>query len=107
MVDVFGTVSSSLSIDLPQVRGNLFHKSTFPRIYVVAGRSCSDLWGESHSSRFMSLITIVLVFQIYSVYAVLSGVISVNDCPEASKELTEEIADARKDLISKGFKFRD
>lgn len=30
-----------------------------------------------------------------------------NDCPEAAKELQAEILEARKDLIAKGFKFRD
>ncbi|KAL5285196.1 DPM3 family protein [Megaselia abdita] len=52
-------------------------------------------------------IIAVILFGLYSIYAVLSGVMSVKDCPEASKELSEQIQEARKDLISKGFKFRD
>ncbi|KAL5285195.1 DPM3 family protein [Megaselia abdita] len=56
---------------------------------------------------FMKFFNNRCFFQLYSIYAVLSGVMSVKDCPEASKELSEQIQEARKDLISKGFKFRD
>lgn len=109
MVDIFGTVSSTLSLHLPSVRRNILHKSTFPGNSVASIHRCHSFRGESdiQDSYESALITGVSFFQLYSVYAVLSGVVSVNDCPEASKELTEEIAEARKDLISRGFKFRD
>lgn len=53
------------------------------------------------------IIIIILLMQIFSVWTVLYRTFTFNDCPEAAKELQAEILEARKDLIAKGFRFRD
>ncbi|KAH8358710.1 hypothetical protein KR093_001879 [Drosophila rubida] len=52
-------------------------------------------------------LLLIVLFGIYSVVTVLYRTFTFNDCPEAAKELQAEILEARKDLIAKGFKFRD
>lgn len=47
----------------------------------------------------------VYILQLYAAGTVLYRTFTLNDCPEAAKELQEQIREARKDLISKGFKF--
>ncbi|KAM7361956.1 dolichyl-phosphate mannosyltransferase subunit 3 [Cochliomyia hominivorax] len=50
---------------------------------------------------------LVIMFGLYAAGTVLYRTFTFNDCPEAAKELQDQIQDARKDLIAKGFKFRD
>lgn len=45
--------------------------------------------------------------QLNAAGTVLYRTFTFNDCPEAAKELQEQIQEARKDLTSKGFTFRD
>ncbi|XP_055904480.1 dolichol-phosphate mannosyltransferase subunit 3 [Eupeodes corollae] len=52
-------------------------------------------------------IILVILFGVYAATTVIYRTLTFNDCPEASKELHEEIEEARRDLIAKGFKFRD
>lgn len=47
----------------------------------------------------------VFLFGMYSAIVVLWRVYSFNDCPEAAKELQQQIKAAREDLKLKGFKF--
>lgn len=49
----------------------------------------------------------MIVLQIYSVSAVLYGVFTFNDCPEAAKELQNQIAAAKSELRQKGFIFKE
>ncbi|XP_055372016.1 dolichol-phosphate mannosyltransferase subunit 3 [Condylostylus longicornis] len=49
----------------------------------------------------------VILFGLYAIITVLYRTFTFNDCPEAEKEIQEQIIEARIDLISKGFKFRD
>ncbi|GBM88586.1 hypothetical protein AVEN_197635-1 [Araneus ventricosus] len=49
----------------------------------------------------------VIAFGLYSLVVVLYRVFTFNDCPEAARELKEEIQMAREDLAKKGFKFDD
>jgi dolichyl-phosphate mannosyltransferase polypeptide 3 len=44
------------------------------------------------------------LFQVISVSIIAWRVYTFNDCEEAAKELKQEIADAKADLIKKGFK---
>nr|BAN21282.1 unkown protein [Riptortus pedestris] len=53
---------------------------------------------------FLPFITL-LVFGIYSLSIILWRVYNFNDCPEAAKELQEQIIEAKNDLKSKGLKF--
>uniref|UniRef100_A0A1B0GBT4 Dolichol-phosphate mannosyltransferase subunit 3 n=1 Tax=Glossina morsitans morsitans TaxID=37546 RepID=A0A1B0GBT4_GLOMM len=48
---------------------------------------------------------LIIMFGLYAAGTVLYRTFTLNDCPEAAKELQEQIREARKDLISKGFKF--
>ncbi|XP_055716545.1 uncharacterized protein LOC129810237 [Phlebotomus papatasi] len=52
-------------------------------------------------------IVIIALFGIHSVNVVLYRTFTIRDCNEAAEELQKDIKDARKDLIAKGFKFRD
>ncbi|EDW14584.1 dolichol-phosphate mannosyltransferase subunit 3 [Drosophila mojavensis] len=52
-------------------------------------------------------LVLLVLFGIYSAWIVLYRTFTFNDCPSAAKELQLEILEARKDLIAKGFKFRD
>ncbi|XP_014277665.1 dolichol-phosphate mannosyltransferase subunit 3 [Halyomorpha halys] len=47
----------------------------------------------------------VFLFGVYSLIVVLWRVYSFNDCPEAAKELQQQIKAAREDLKLKGLKF--
>ena len=42
--------------------------------------------------------------QLYSIYAVLHGVFTFRECPEAAEEIQRQIKEARSDLKSKGLK---
>uniref|UniRef100_A0A1L8EI16 Dolichol-phosphate mannosyltransferase subunit 3 n=1 Tax=Haematobia irritans TaxID=7368 RepID=A0A1L8EI16_HAEIR len=50
---------------------------------------------------------LVIMFGVYAAGTVLLRTFTFNDCPGAAKELQDQIQEARGDLISKGFKFRD
>ncbi|XP_061397587.1 dolichol-phosphate mannosyltransferase subunit 3 [Musca vetustissima] len=50
---------------------------------------------------------LVLMFGFYAAGTVLYRTFTFNDCPAAAAELQKEIEEARKDLIAKGFRFRD
>ncbi|GAB0087955.1 Dolichol-phosphate mannosyltransferase subunit 3 [Sergentomyia squamirostris] len=52
-------------------------------------------------------IVIIALFGIHSINVVLYRTFTIRDCNEASEELQKDIKEARADLISKGFKFRD
>ncbi|XP_055677614.1 dolichol-phosphate mannosyltransferase subunit 3 [Lutzomyia longipalpis] len=52
-------------------------------------------------------IVLIALFGIHSINVVLYRTFTIRDCNEASEELQKDIADARKDLTAKGFKFRD
>jgi len=57
-----------------------------------------------HVFRFLPIYTLIL-FGVYSVVSVMIKVSNFKDCPEAAKELDADIAEARTELKSKGFKF--
>ncbi|XP_073820498.1 dolichyl-phosphate mannosyltransferase subunit 3 [Musca autumnalis] len=50
---------------------------------------------------------LVLMFGFYAAGTVLYRTFTFNDCPKAAAELQKEIEEARKDLIAKGFNFRN
>ncbi|XP_013102504.1 dolichol-phosphate mannosyltransferase subunit 3 [Stomoxys calcitrans] len=50
---------------------------------------------------------LVIAFGLYAAGTVLYRTFTFNDCPAAAKELQDHIHEARKDLLSKGFIFRD
>ncbi|KAH8351709.1 hypothetical protein KR084_002974 [Drosophila pseudotakahashii] len=52
-------------------------------------------------------LVLLVIFGIYSVWTVPYRTLTFNDCPEAAKKLQDEILEGRKDLIAKGFWFRD
>lgn len=52
-------------------------------------------------------IIFVGLFGIYSVFVILYRVATFNNCDEAEKELRRQTVEARKDLRSKGFVFKN
>lgn len=48
---------------------------------------------------------VLVAFGAYSLGVIALSVLSVNDCPEASKELDRQVVEAKADLAKKGFKF--
>lgn len=53
---------------------------------------------------FLPVFTLI-AFGLYSLSVILWRVYCFNDCPEAAKEIQEQIIAARKDLEAKGLKF--
>lgn len=53
----------------------------------------------------ISPILFVILFGLYAATVVLYRVFTFNNCEEASKELQEEIIEAKKDLQAKGIKW--
>jgi dolichol-phosphate mannosyltransferase subunit 3 len=47
----------------------------------------------------------LIAFGLVSLAILIYRVLTFNNCDEAAEELKNEIAEARKDLTSKGFKF--
>ncbi|KAK9746318.1 Dolichol-phosphate mannosyltransferase subunit 3 (DPM3) [Popillia japonica] len=62
---------------------------------------------ENETLIFYSPIIAVLLFGIYAATVVLYRVFTFNDCEEAAKELRKEIEEAREDLRTKGFVFKN
>ncbi|XP_067626600.1 dolichol-phosphate mannosyltransferase subunit 3 [Eurosta solidaginis] len=52
-------------------------------------------------------LVLLVLFGAFSATVVLYRTFTFNDCPQAAKELQQQIEEARKDLISRGFVFRD
>ncbi|CAH0399596.1 unnamed protein product [Chilo suppressalis] len=52
----------------------------------------------------ISPLIFVVLFGLYAVTVVLYRVFTFNNCEEAAKELQNEIAEARKDLLDRGLK---
>ena len=50
-------------------------------------------------------VGLVLVFGLACLFVIVYRVITFNDCEEASKELQQQIEEAKEDLKSKGLKF--
>ncbi|KAH8409839.1 hypothetical protein KR222_009482 [Zaprionus bogoriensis] len=87
----------------------LFYATLFavPYLAIVLGAVQTPLTAKySLHIQLLPLVLLVL-FGAYSAFTVLYRTFTFNDCPEAAKELQAEILEARKDLIAKGFKFRD
>ncbi|EDW84066.1 uncharacterized protein Dwil_GK13345 [Drosophila willistoni] len=87
----------------------LFYAALFavPYLSLVLGTVQTQL--TTKYFLFVQFLPVLLLglFGIYSVWTVLYRTFTFNDCPEAAKELQAEILEARKDLIAKGFRFRD
>ncbi|XP_068153626.1 dolichol-phosphate mannosyltransferase subunit 3 [Drosophila tropicalis] len=87
----------------------LFYAALFavPYLSLVLGTVQTQL--TTKYFLFVQLLPVLLLglFGIYSVWTVLYRTFTFNDCPQAAKELQAEILEARKDLIAKGFRFRD
>ncbi|XP_033163516.1 dolichol-phosphate mannosyltransferase subunit 3 [Drosophila mauritiana] len=87
----------------------LFYASLFaiPYLSVVLGTVQTQLTTKYFLHFQLLPLLLLVIFGIYSVWTVLYRTLTFNDCPEAAKELQDEIQEARKDLIAKGFRFRD
>ncbi|EDV92956.1 GH18544 [Drosophila grimshawi] len=87
----------------------LFYATLFavPYLAIVLGTVQTALTSKYLLHIQLLPLLLLILFGIYSVWTVLYRTFTFNDCPEAAKELQEEILEARKDLIAKGFKFRD
>lgn len=60
---------------------------------------------ETRLHILLSPIYAIIAFGLISFAIVVHRTATFNDCPEAAAELRRQIEEARKDLISKGFKF--
>ncbi|EDW97241.1 dolichol-phosphate mannosyltransferase subunit 3 [Drosophila yakuba] len=87
----------------------LFYASLFaiPYLSVLLGTVQTPLTTKYFLHIQLLPLVLLVIFGIYSVWTVLYRTLTFNDCPEAAKELQEEILEARKDLIAQGFRFRD
>ncbi|XP_037729740.1 dolichol-phosphate mannosyltransferase subunit 3 [Drosophila subpulchrella] len=87
----------------------LFYASLFavPYLSIVLGAVQTQLTTKYFLHIQLLPLLLLVIFGLYSVWTVLYRTLTFNDCPEAAKELQDEILDARKDLIAKGFRFRD
>ncbi|KAF6201026.1 hypothetical protein GE061_005473 [Apolygus lucorum] len=82
--------------------------------YFVAGLSMwymlltnsikSEVLREWRDFIAISPLILVILFGVYAVFVVLWRVATFNDCPEAAKELQEQIVQAKADLKKKGLK---
>jgi len=61
--------------------------------------------GEARLGLLWSPVLLLVIFGLYSVITIGYRVMTFNDCEEASKELQQQIGEARADLRSKGFLF--
>ncbi|ALC46218.1 CG33977 [Drosophila busckii] len=96
-------------VNMTNLQRWLFYGTLFaiPYLAVVLGSVKTQLTSKYLLHIQLLPLLLLVLFGIYSVWTVLYRVFTFNDCPEAAKELQAEIIEARKDLISKGFKFRD
>nr|XP_016936623.1 dolichol-phosphate mannosyltransferase subunit 3 [Drosophila suzukii] len=87
----------------------LFYASLFavPYLSIVLGAVQTQLTSKYFLHIQLLPLLLLVIFGLYSVWTVLYRTLTFNDCPEAAKELQDEILEARKDLIAKGFRFRD
>ncbi|XP_016936623.2 dolichol-phosphate mannosyltransferase subunit 3 [Drosophila suzukii] len=87
----------------------LFYASLFavPYLSMVLGAVQTQLTSKYFLHIQLLPLLLLVIFGLYSVWTVLYRTLTFNDCPEAAKELQDEILEARKDLIAKGFRFRD
>ncbi|XP_043653308.1 dolichol-phosphate mannosyltransferase subunit 3 [Drosophila teissieri] len=87
----------------------LFYASLFaiPYLSVLLGTVQTPLTTKYFLHIQLLPLVLLVIFGIYSVWTVLYRTLTFNDCPEAAKELQDEILEARKDLIAQGFRFRD
>uniref|UniRef100_A0A6B2E767 Dolichol-phosphate mannosyltransferase subunit 3 n=1 Tax=Phlebotomus kandelakii TaxID=1109342 RepID=A0A6B2E767_9DIPT len=81
----------------------------FLAIYIPLVTGTVDIQCLRNFQYEIKILPIVLIglFGIHSVNTVLYRTFTIRDCNEAAEELQNDIKEARKDLISKGFKFRD
>ncbi|KAH8247280.1 hypothetical protein KR038_001415 [Drosophila bunnanda] len=87
----------------------LFYASLFavPYLAIVLGTVQTAFTTKYFLHIQLLPLLLLVIFGIFSVWTVLYRTFTFNDCPEAAKELQAEIIGARKDLIAKGFRFRD
>ncbi|XP_030371021.1 dolichol-phosphate mannosyltransferase subunit 3 [Scaptodrosophila lebanonensis] len=87
----------------------LFYAALFavPYLAIVLGSVQTPLTTKYFLHIQLLPLLLLVLFGLYSAFTVLYRTFTFNDCPEAAKELQAEIIEARKDLIAKGFKFRD
>ncbi|KAH8242998.1 hypothetical protein KR032_003559 [Drosophila birchii] len=87
----------------------LFYASLFavPYLAIVLGTVQTPFTTKYFLHIQLLPLLLLVIFGIFSVWTVLYRTFTFNDCPEAAKELQAEILEARKDLIAKGFRFRD
>ncbi|XP_055852946.1 dolichol-phosphate mannosyltransferase subunit 3 [Episyrphus balteatus] len=78
-----------------------------PYICIVSGQIRTNTTEKYLFEIQIFPILLILLFGLYATTTVTYRTLTFNDCPEASKELHDEIEEARRDLTSKGFKFRD
>ena len=50
---------------------------------------------------------LVILFGLVSLFIVIYRTLTFNDCPEAYEELKRQIKEAKADLTTKGFKFKE
>ncbi|BET02876.1 Dolichol-phosphate mannosyltransferase subunit 3 (DPM3) [Nesidiocoris tenuis] len=71
--------------------------------YVLLTNSIkSQFLAEWRESIALAPFVFLILFGVYSVVVVLWRTATFNDCPEAAKELQEQIVEAKNDLKSKG-----
>ncbi|KAH8273097.1 hypothetical protein KR018_000650 [Drosophila ironensis] len=87
----------------------LFYAALFavPYLSVVLGTVQTQFTAKYLLHIQLLPVLLLVLFGLFSVWTVLYRTFTFNDCPEAAKELQEEILEARKDLTAKGFRFRN
>lgn len=96
LIILFGVSVSSFVIEHPQLEQNQ-HSIAFYRLHNQSTVTYNTSLNQIHYSCFL--------FQLYSVSTVLYRVFTFNDCPEAAKEIQQQIEEAKADLSAKGLKF--
>lgn len=74
-------------------------------IGLILGYIKSDINDSTKDVILFLPVFLIVGFALYSVAVIGYRVATFNDCMDAAKELKQDIEDAKKDLLLKGFKF--
>ncbi|GFO44443.1 hypothetical protein PoB_007094800 [Plakobranchus ocellatus] len=92
---------------IPKMFQWLLAASTFMVAWLsyVAGYLNTSLSQEYHEVILVLPLYVLMAFASYSLAVIGYRVATFNDCIEASKELQEDVKEARKDLERRGYKY--
>ncbi|XP_017462440.1 PREDICTED: dolichol-phosphate mannosyltransferase subunit 3-like [Rhagoletis zephyria] len=78
-----------------------------PYLAIVAGYLRAPVLTKWELEIQLLPIVLLVLLGAYAATVVLYRTFTFNDCPQAAKELQQQIEEARKDLKEKGFVFHD